>query len=376
MNSTSSPTAPPPYEAEGIDLQWRIRNAKYRSAFATNGRPGVEDYRAHIECMKDSFLEFSHGVGSPAEYQCLDAPQVIDVQYSQAFSNIERLICEYQESLRKIKPLHEEDVLFLLLGRFSQSSGASVYMEVRRPGDVQVYDSTISEPSYTAAMQEHLVHASGVINAEYSLPPAREPSQIDSPRGNPLEQTYYVPIPQTPSDTEIECSVTMNFPEMVHSNPHQPEYTDPSDTPPMYMDVHNNLVAPTNDWAVLPEKLQPPVFRVHRCHHRCVERGGEDDAFELPFGFPEVVHHIYEAPENFYHTGFYVHNLFGHSLPYTDGGVQAFECHILPNETRVFITIERKGDMLVYNCFRDEEVSHADTLDYGTNTISRSGSRA
>lgn len=33
------------------------------------------------------------------------------------------------------------------------------------------------------------------------------------------------------------------------------------------------------------------------------------------------------------------------------------ECHILPCETRVYITIEREGGTLVYNRYRDEEVS-------------------
>jgi hypothetical protein len=43
-------------------------------------------------------------------------------------------------------PLHEQDVLFLLLSRYAQASQADVYMEIRRPGDFHVYDSTILEP--------------------------------------------------------------------------------------------------------------------------------------------------------------------------------------------------------------------------------------
>jgi hypothetical protein len=37
--------------------------------------------------------------------------------------------------------------------------------------------------------------------------------------------------------------------------------------------------------------------RVHRCHHPRVERGGENDEFELPFGFPEVIQHVQDTPE-------------------------------------------------------------------------------
>ena len=36
--------------------------------------------------------------------------------------------------------------------------------------------------------------------------------------------------------------------------------------------------------------------------------------------------------------------------------MQAFECHILSCDTWVYITVERRGNKLEYNCFRDEEV--------------------
>lgn len=71
---------------------------------------------------------------------------MVDVQYSQAFGDIEKLICEYHACLNKIKPLHEEHVLFLLLSRFAQSTGVGVYLEIKRPDDIQVYDSELSEP--------------------------------------------------------------------------------------------------------------------------------------------------------------------------------------------------------------------------------------
>jgi hypothetical protein len=37
------------------------------------------------------------------------------VEYSQAFGDLAGLLCEYQAALCKVKPLQEEDVLFLLL---------------------------------------------------------------------------------------------------------------------------------------------------------------------------------------------------------------------------------------------------------------------
>lgn len=75
----------------------------------------------------------------------------VDVQYSQAFSNLERLVCAYQEILPQVAPLDEEEVLFLLLKRYAQSSGADVYVEIKRPRDVQVFDSTIPEPPVSCA---------------------------------------------------------------------------------------------------------------------------------------------------------------------------------------------------------------------------------
>jgi hypothetical protein len=68
------------------------------------------------------------------------------VHYSQAFADIGRLIYEYKDKLDRIQPLQEEEVLFLLLSRYAQASGTEVYLEIRRPGDVQVYDSSISNP--------------------------------------------------------------------------------------------------------------------------------------------------------------------------------------------------------------------------------------
>jgi hypothetical protein len=70
---------------------------------------------------------------------------------------------------------------------------------------------------------------------------------------------------------------------------------DSIDSPPTYSCSTQSqlpevdIIDPIHNWEVLPGKLQPPTFRVHRCHHPGVERGGGNEEFELPFGFPEVV---------------------------------------------------------------------------------------
>jgi hypothetical protein len=50
--------APPAYaeNTPAAEYNWKIRNARYRSEFAVHRRPGVDDYREHLESMKDSFL--------------------------------------------------------------------------------------------------------------------------------------------------------------------------------------------------------------------------------------------------------------------------------------------------------------------------------
>lgn len=49
--------------------------------------------------------------------------------------------------MTSINPLREEDVLFLLLRQYAEASGAEVYAEIRRPKDVQIYDSRVAEPT-------------------------------------------------------------------------------------------------------------------------------------------------------------------------------------------------------------------------------------
>lgn len=237
-----------------------------------------------------------------------ELPDSIEIQYSQAFCHLTGLLDKFQDCISKISPLQEEDLLFLLLRRFADSSNVAVYAEIRRPEDIQVYDSTIQEPLVGQPMQGHchgfnigsqesmilegsLSHDTSVIHANLDMnypKPGEERSPVD---------TAYTMLPQTPSEVHTTCAVTVNFPatfsienetvhglELLPASP--PEYTGPSEW---------TEISPEHDWAQLPFEFQPPSFRIHRCHHSGVERGGEDEAFELPLGFPEVVQHVEEA---------------------------------------------------------------------------------
>jgi hypothetical protein len=59
MEDYTDHDAPPAYVGESIapEHQFKIRNARFHSAFTTTGQPGVSDYREHLECMKDAFLD-------------------------------------------------------------------------------------------------------------------------------------------------------------------------------------------------------------------------------------------------------------------------------------------------------------------------------
>jgi hypothetical protein len=141
MNASSSSTSPPVYEEHAKSL---VRNAQVRSIFTTDEEPSVQDYRTHLQCIKDVLEQSSDNFGVPKPP--VDVPHVLDVQYIQTFSRVARLMSEYQACLRDIQPLQEEDILYLLLDRFAQASEAGVYLEIRRQGDVQIYDSDMSEP--------------------------------------------------------------------------------------------------------------------------------------------------------------------------------------------------------------------------------------
>jgi hypothetical protein len=135
---TSLPSTPPPpaYEDRDSPLEylWRICNTKICSQFYTKTPAHIQTYRDHMEQMHESSSKSHHS-------------KSVEVHYNQAFADIGRLIYEYRDSLSRIKPLQEEEVLFLLLSQYAQTSGFGVYMEIRQPTEVQVYDSSICIPS-------------------------------------------------------------------------------------------------------------------------------------------------------------------------------------------------------------------------------------
>lgn len=68
------------------------------------------------------------------------------VSYKQALGHISRFLEAFHACSREIRPLTEEDLLFLLLSRFAEQSDATVYVEIRPAHDLQVFDSTIIDP--------------------------------------------------------------------------------------------------------------------------------------------------------------------------------------------------------------------------------------
>ncbi|KAF1830838.1 hypothetical protein BDW02DRAFT_80934 [Decorospora gaudefroyi] len=246
-------------------------------------------------------------------------------------------MCEYQSCLKKIRPLQEEDVLLLLLSRYAKATGS---------GDLQVYDSDLAEPDHTSTMQEALDFDSGVVNARVSMGAERHSRMAPDD-----DEFPYEPIPQTPSLDATKSTVTVNFPDLLLGNtgvPHLP--------PAQSQQAEQVIDVPMVDWSLLPRNLQPPAFRVHKCHHEGVDRSGEGGDFELPDGFPEAVQQICQVPHETYHVGFYTENRSRQTIPVSEGGMQAFECYIPSREIWVYITVQRRGNTLAYNCFRDEEV--------------------
>jgi hypothetical protein len=149
-------------------------------------------------------------------------------------------------------------------------------------------------------MQEHLAYGDGVVNARFSMD--TDHPIADNYRGatSQNEEFSYLPIPQTPSVEAAECTVTVNFPDMLLSD------SAVINNPPAYpitlrdqsLQAEHAINVPVHDWKLLPEKLQPPSFRVHRCHHTGMELGRGGNEFELPNGFPEAIKHISEVPEH------------------------------------------------------------------------------
>ena len=69
----------------------------------------------------------------------------------QALGHIAKLLEVFHTCSREIRPLSEEDLLFLLLSRFAEQSGSIVYAEIQRSQQIQIYDSTIAEPLVSRA---------------------------------------------------------------------------------------------------------------------------------------------------------------------------------------------------------------------------------
>lgn len=153
---------------------------------------------------------------------------------------------------------------------------------------MELQESTILEST--------LSHDTSVVNADlimnYSVP--------DEERT--LDDITYTPLPQTPSEIDTTCVVTINFPAVLPIKTSDGSELPVANLPGYSSPPGGTEVWPEHNWSQLPFKFQPPSFRVHRCHHSGVERGGEDEAFELPLGFPEIVQHMGEACENVFST--------------------------------------------------------------------------
>lgn len=114
----------------------------------------------------------------------------------------------------------------------------------------------------------------------------------------------YELIPQTPPHNTAECTVTVNFPDMQlvgDGAPNRPPAYPATPQQQYQQREYENHMA-TIDWGPELSKLQAPPFRVHRCHHEGMERGGEGSRFELPDGFPEAVRQMCLVPESVSHS--------------------------------------------------------------------------
>ncbi|KAH8714090.1 hypothetical protein GQ44DRAFT_776090 [Phaeosphaeriaceae sp. PMI808] len=147
--------------------QWKIKSAKCRSTFVKKGQPSVWDFKEHLEYIKDP--QFRNYLGSGFVPPELEGPQIVDAQYTQIFGNITNFLTEYQTYSSTMHPLSGENLLFLLLHRFAETSGATVYTKIRRSEDVQVYDSIIAAPSEAVSLETYLSHDLGVVHAELTL---------------------------------------------------------------------------------------------------------------------------------------------------------------------------------------------------------------
>jgi hypothetical protein len=244
-------------------------------------------------------------VGSPATPD--DPYRTFAVEYSHAFGDVEHLICEYQSCLKKIKPLLKEDVLFLLLDGYAKSTGNGVYIEIKRPTDIQFYDSDVKEPmvrfehlhvprrtlkfrKQTAAHLEQMTYGSPGVSNTYITSDTHEDYK-SSTAVDVAEQQGSI---WTSSNDAAEVTITLNFPDMlvvedtVSSNNGLPPYTSA-------LQDHREFQE-CIDGGREAEAPQTFEVEVHRCHHEGIESQNESDGSQLPVGFSDAIQRMGRHP--------------------------------------------------------------------------------
>jgi hypothetical protein len=143
------------------------------------------------------------------------------------------------------------------------------------------------------SMQEQLSNVPSMLDTEVTRIAQHQSEEV---RG----RSDYLPLPQTPSKSAIPCSITINYPAIIPSSSAHDGFicTAHQDPPP-------NEIHPFNNWALLPDKFQPPLFQVRPCRRGEIVPEEVVTAFKLPLGFPEIVQFIHEAPKDVSNVVFY-----------------------------------------------------------------------
>jgi hypothetical protein len=143
------------------------------------------------------------------------------MQCSPALVDIPNFFDEYQNCIRMMSPVSEETLLFLLLRRFSDLTGAEVYAEIRLLEDVQIYDSTISVPQVRLSSNS----IASILTPSQEVTPSDTHSHCGS-KDDPTQDTS--PEKEKKVDQLEQPSATpylwaghtsiMNFPSVVSTN--------------------------------------------------------------------------------------------------------------------------------------------------------------